>query len=374
MPAYGYLAYLVRATHRSRPRDLQRLSAMGHENIDLIELFRNTLVDLGNGYYSKANKAEGFRINRTDPHGRSEFIRIRRGPEGNPGETYDTETGTSVETNDKTALLSELRAALFVPEDSYFGFLFVERVGGRHLKDLVYTHMLAPISQQLNMPLRVEAFGEIEDWRLELAPQKVLRVTEVLKHSDSAQDASTVDDTVVKVTAEGSALRSMTDPIKDRVLDVLARRNRKYRLLADIAPYENRRRVWGQIGGKNPREGYKASPKKFFTVADHDELEALKLQLESLDETSESGALLDELQQVLPIDREDYKSQRVEVALGNEQPEKTFVVESDSVPQLVYPLGGRLGDLQLQRTWEAQAERFLATLGVTTPSGWLLEQ
>lgn len=374
MPAYGYLAYLVRVTHRSRPRDLQRLSAMGHENFDLLRLFRSTLADLGNNYYSKANKAEGFRINRTDQHGRSEFIRIRRGPEGNPGETYDTETGSSVETNDKTALLSELRAALFVPEDSYYGFLFVERVGGRHLKDLIYTHMLAPISKKLNMPLRVEAFAEIEDWRLELAPQKVLRVTEVLKHTDSAQDASTVDDTLVKVTAEGSVLRAMTEPIKDRVFDVLNRRNRKYRLLADIAPFENRRRVWGQIGGKNPREGYKAAPKKSFTVADLDELEALKLQLEALDETSPSATLLDELQQVLPIDRDDFESQRVEVALGNEQPEKTFVVESESVPQLVYPLGGRLVDLLLQRTWEAQVERFLATLGVTTPAGWLLNQ
>jgi hypothetical protein len=349
---------------------------MGDSSKDLLDEARAELKTLGAAFYKNPSKAEGFRLRASDDHGRSTFIRLRRGPVGNPGETFDVDSGTSNETGDNTALLSELRAALFVPEDSYFGFLFVERNGGRHLKDLIYERIIVPIAKRNGMIIRVEAFAETDDWKKELAGQQVLRVTEVLRKRDSAQDDSTVDDTIVKVSAEGLGLTRMSQGIKDLVFNVLDRRQSRYKLERDIAPLEARRRVLATVTKRDGStvERMKDAPKSVFTVADAQELDALVAELERM----KSGAgtdhnLRDELEAALPVERSGLESRRLEVSLGEERAEKTFVLETDSVPQLVYELQKRLLDIELQRTWEAHAERFLASLDVSVPDGWLLD-
>lgn len=375
MAAYGYLAYLVRVSPPHRTRNLQRLSAIGSPPKDLLNEVNEELKSIGAKFHKNPSKAEGFRLHSHDSHGRSTFIRLRRGPVGNPGETFDVDSGKSNETGDNTALLSELRAALFVPEDSYFGFLFVERNGGRHLKDLIYQRVIVPIAKRNKMVIRVEAFAETEDWKKELAGQQVLRVTEVLRKKDSAQDDSTVDDTLVRVSAEGSRLRSMSQNIKEQVLSVLDRRHDRYVLESSIAPLEARRKILGTVKKRDGSEveRMKNAPKSIFTVADANELDSLIAELDSIkSDNVTAGNVREELEAVLPVQRDGYESRRLEVGLGEERAEKTFVLEADSVPQLVYPLLKRLLDIELQRTWEAHAETFLAGLDVDVPVDWLL--
>lgn len=299
---------------------------------------------------------------------------MRRGPVGNPGEAYDIDTGDEVETGLNTALLSELRAGFYIPEGSYFGFLFVERVGGRHLKDLIYKRIIMPVAKALDVAIRVEAYAETDDWRKELAGQQVLRVTEVLNMSATKEDASTLDeDLSVRVAAEGPVLSRMTGDVKDLLFDALDRRHAEYRLLAQVAPLESRRSIWGDVTRKGQKKkGWKAAPRAAFTVADSEELSAQLLELEALRGTSAPQELLEQLQALVPVDRSDLESKRLEVSFGDTTPQKNFVVESDRLPQLVYPLQGRLTDIELQRLWEAQVEAFLERLGVTLPDGWLL--
>ena len=377
MAAHGYLAYLVRVSPPHRTRNLQRLSAMGVPAKDLLIELRAELRTLGATFYKNPSKAEGFRLHSSDNHGRSTFIRLRRGPVGNPGETFDVDSGASSETGDNTALLSELRAAFFVPEDSYFGFLFVERNGGRHLKDLIYQRIIVPIAKRNTMIIRVEAFAETDDWKKELAGQQVLRVTEVLRKTDSAQDDSTVDDTIVKISAEGLGLTRMSQDIKDLLFNLLDRRRSRYLIEAGIAPLGARKKVLSTVKKRDGStvERMKDAPKSVFTVADAQELDALVAELERVKSgTGTAHDLRDQLEAALPVDRDGLESRRLEVGLGEERAEKTFVLETDSVPQLVYELQKRLLDIELQRTWEAHAERFLASLGVSVPAGWLLNR
>lgn len=89
---------------------------------------------------------------------------------------------------------------LVIPTDSYYGLLFVERVGGRHLKSLLCEIAVRPGIRQGGAVSRVESFAQARDWRVLLADHEVLRVSELLG-GDSATDASTPNDTKVKVEA-----------------------------------------------------------------------------------------------------------------------------------------------------------------------------
>ncbi|GAB3617403.1 hypothetical protein GCM10027416_19600 [Okibacterium endophyticum] len=376
MVAYGYLAYLIRVSPPYRPRELQRLSAIGEHKVDLLASLEAELDKVGPRFHQNPGLAEGFRKHSHDVRGRSIFIRLRRGPVGNPGETFDTESEESVETGQTTALLSELRAVIYVPRDSYFGFLFVERVGGRHLKDLIHSRVIRPISLSTQMGIRVEAFALTDDWRKELAGKQVLRVTEVLEQVDSGHDPSTVDDVTVRVSAEGAGLSSRGDDLKARVFDILDRRHLEYRKLAEIAPLEQRRMIWAE---RKKRDGSivpqrKKAPRSAFSVSDETEWEALVAAIEAARSGSLNDDLLGELQELLPVNRDEYESRRVEVSFGTERPEKTFVVAGDRVPQLVYEFGGWLTDTELRQAWDATAEQFLRGLGVDLPSGWPLEK
>ncbi|WP_139201937.1 hypothetical protein [Curtobacterium sp. MCBA15_016] len=374
MTAYAYLPYLIRVAPPHRPRQLYRLNDVGQGHVDLLGRISDELQAIGDGFHHNEILAEGFRVKRNNPFGRSTLLWMRRGPVGNPGEAYDIDTGDEVETGLNTALLSELRAGFYIPEGSYFGFLFVERVGGRHLKDLIYKHIILPIAKALDVAIRVDAYAETDDWRKELAGQQVLRVTEVLNMTATKEDASTLDeDMSVRVAAEGHVLSRMTGDVKKLLFDALDRRHAEYRLLAQVAPLESRRSIWGDVTRNGEKkQGWKPAPRSAFTVADSEELSAQLLELEALRGNSAPQDLLEQLQNLVPVDRSELESKRLEVAFGDKAPQKNFVVESDRLPQLVYPLKGRLTDVELQRLWEAQAEAFLGRLGVTLPDGWLL--
>jgi len=374
MTAYAYLPYLIRVAPAHRPRQLYRLNDVGQSHADLLTEITDELTTIGSKFHHNEILAEGFRLKRNNPFGRSTLLWMRRGPVGNPGETYDIDTGGVAETGVNTALLSELRAGLYIPEGSYFGFLFVERVGGRHLKDLIYQRVIMPIAKRLDVSIRVEAYAETDDWRKELSGQQVLRVTEVLNMQASQEDASTLDeDLSVRVATEGSVLSRMTGDVKALIFDALDRRHAEYRLLAQIAPLQSRRNIWGDVSRKGEtKQGWKKAPRSAFTVADSEELTAQLLELDKLRGNGAPKELLEQLQNLVPVDRSDLESRRLEVAFGDKAPQKNFVVESDRLPQLVYPLGGRLTDVELQRLWEAQAEAFLQGLGVTLTADWLL--
>lgn len=375
MVAYGYLAFVVRAAPPHRTRNLQRLSDLGDRHVDLLTEVDRELTTMGNGFQRNEGMAEGYRLKSHTVRGRSLAIKIRRGPVGNPGETFDLESEETRETGANTALLSELRAALYVPRDSYFGFLFVERVGGRHIKDLLYKRVIKEVALRTNMAIRVEAFAQTDDWRRELQGQQVLRVTELLTPTSTAHDASTLDEVTVRVTAEGAGLAPRGGELKDRIFDLLDRRHEEYRVLAQVAPLEDRRRVWGKTRKRDGtvKEGWKTAPKSSFSVADQEELATLLRELEELNGGSDTSGLREDLQSVLPVDRDEYESQRVEVSFGHDRPEKTFVVTGDRVPQLVYEFGGWLLDSELQAAWDSTAMQFLGGLGVNLSVPWPIE-
>lgn len=374
MVAYGHMAYLIRISPTHRPRELHRLSDFGEDRVDLFEAIASSLDGLGAGFHKNPGLAEGFRKHSHTSRGRSLFVKLRRGPIGNPGETFDTEEGTPRETSRTTALLSELRASFYIPEDAYFGFLFVERVGGRHLKDLIWKRVLKPIALETKMVMSVEAFALSDDWRKELAGKQVLRVSELLKQKDSGHDRSTREDIAVRVSAEGAGLSSRGDDLKLRVFDIIDRRHKEYRALAKIAPLEQRRT---RLVERTRRDGTvvserKKTPQNAFTVSDEAGWASLVAEIEALRSGPTGGELHDELQEILPVDRDEYESQRLEVSFGIDRPEKTFVVAGDRVPQLIYEVNGWLTDNEWQAAWDATSSQFLGTLDVRLPTAWPL--
>lgn len=376
MVAYGYLAYLIRIAPPNRPRYLQRLGEFGPDGLDFLLEIERELKDLGDTFYRNDGLAEGYRLKSFIRRGRSIHLKMRRGPVGNPGEMLDVESLESVEAGTTKALLSEFRAAFYVPRDSYYGFLFVERIGGRHLKDLLYRLVARQISARTFMGVRVEGFALTDDWRAELAGKQVMRVTEVLSPLDSAHDPSTVEDLTVRVSAEGAGLTARDGDLKDRIFELLERKQEELRQLVKIAPLEARRKVMGEThrrDGTVIRE-LKAAPRDAFTVADEEEWRTLVAEIEALRQGPSSADLEADLQSVLPIDRAEYESRRVEVSFGQDRPEKTFVVAGDRVPQLVYEFSDRLLDTPLRQAWDATSAQFLRGIGATLPAQWPLEK
>jgi hypothetical protein len=376
MASHGYLIYLIRAGVPNRTRTLNQLSRSGSPTpTDLLDELEAQFSVFGDTYQSDKKNAEGFRVREADRVGRSLRLRIHKGPEGNPGETYNIETDESEDTGDTTALLSALRATVYIPEKSYFGLLFVERTGGRHLKELLARIVFKPVALKRDLAIRLESFAEVDDWRSELGDQGVLRISESLVASQGG-DASTPDDTVVRVVAEGTKVRQVSDDIKEQLFTRLERIFRTIRVRANLAPLEDRRYVYVEKEDSSSQtiEVRRKAPKSVFTVQDENEYQALVEELAKLNEADENPALRSTLQELVPIERDGLKSQRWEVALGEEKPERSFVVEGNSVPQFVYLTQGRLLDNLLRQTWEAHATRIFGVLGVSLADDWLLAQ
>ncbi|WP_172801515.1 hypothetical protein [Arthrobacter sp. OY3WO11] len=128
---------------------------------------------------------------------------------------------------------------------------------------------------------------------------------------------------------------------------------------------------------KNSESGhtvYKAAPRSVFTVQDETEYQALVMELTALEQAEESDANLTvALEAVSPVNREHLRTKRFEVGIGNERPERTFVLEGDAMPQFIYETGARLADVQLRNLWETHAAKILKNRGVRLPAGWLQE-
>lgn len=355
MAAYGYIVYLIRAATPFRPKALQRLSSLGDADDDLLQIVRASFDSLGPGYQREAKTAEGYRVRVAEVRGRTLDIRINKGPEGSTGETWHLDDATSVETTERQAQLSALRALLVVPEDSYYGLLFVERIGVRHLKQVLADTIIRVAAQVTSVVMRVESFAETSDWERELDPQQTMRVSRFMKATDSGDDASTPDDTMVKIITEGGRLRASSDYIKELVLGRLRRRERRLDVQTQAAELERRR---------------KAGPSAF-TVQDEEELQRLTDEIAAMDAPRHvDDALASVLADLAPVDTGDLEHERFDVVMGTDRPERTFVVEKDSIPQFVYELGARLTDGGLRNTWLDHAETILGNRGVSLPRGW----
>ncbi len=356
MVAHGYLVFLVRAGVSRHPEQLYRLSEIGQSGDDLLQLLHHHVGGLAHGYHHVERKAEGFRIKENALRGRTHWLKINRGPSGSPGETYDLDTDTSMETTERQALLSGLRAMFVVPLDSYYGLLFVERVGRRNLRDLLMDIAVRPSGSSAATVLRIEAFAEIQDWERELAQMQVLRISEILTKRDSGDDASTVEDTIIKVSAEGGTLRQISDGLKALFSGRIHRRDERLDTMQRTSELGERRRQAKADG---------------VTFQDEAEFQETLHKLQELNVAEDrDDSLFEVVDQVLAIDREQLDHQRFEVALGAELPQRTIVIEGDSIPQFVYELGGRLTDGALRNTWVDHAESILSARGVDLPARW----
>lgn len=355
MATYGYLVFLVRVSVPFRPKELQRLSAVGDDGADLLDLLGQAFDGLGPGYHPMPRSAEGFRVRETTTSGRSLWVRVNRGPQGPRGETYDLDTALSTDTTERQALLSGLRVMFVLPKDSYYGLLFVERIGARHLRDLLAGTVLEAVTQASGVLVRLEAYAEAEDWQRELAGSDLLRVSELLHSADGSEDASTPQDRVVRIVTEGSAVRAAGRAVKDLLAARFGTRRERVGAQADIALLAERRRA---------READ-------FTVQDEAEYQRLTAMLA---EGQRPGSVEEALQRTLtglvPVDREGLDHKKFDVALGDgSSGERNFVVESNAVPQFVYVLGDLLPDAALRDAWRQHATTILRNLGVSLPQG-----
>lgn len=357
MAAHGYLVYLLRINKPYRNKVLQRLSSAGDTGDDLLELIGARLEELGHGFYRDDKTSEGFRVKEVARAGRAVYVRFNKGPSGSPGETFDEETQESVETTERQALLSGLRAFLVVPKDSYYGLLFVEKVGRRHLKEVLTEVAIKPAAQRAGVVMRIESFAELKDWEAELGQKQVLVVSELLVPTSSGEDASTPDDSTVTVTATGGRVRGVTDRLQGILSKRLTGREKRLDDLATASGLE-RKRV--------------AEPDAF-TVQNAQELAAATQRVVDA-EKAPAPAVDPELKAALdglvPADREGLAHKRYEVSVGERRVERTFVIESDAVPQFTYQLGGRLEDDALVKVWKQHALGILKNRRVQLPADW----
>lgn len=353
---FGYVIYLLRVNEPHRTRHLNRLSDAGDDGVDLLDAYHEALKALGAGYHRDPKVSEGYRVKRAELKGRSIEIKINKGPEGGTGEVYHRDDETSLETGESQSLLSGLRAFIVVPKDCYYGLLFVERIGSRHLRKLIEETVLKPAGREANVVTRIEAFAETADWRTELAPQQTLRVTELLVARSSGEDASTIEDRTVRIEVGRGVVRQVSEKVKSLIVDRQAEAERDLDTSVRHAELLRLRRAGGNA----------------FTVADAAELETTAAELEAF----KAGKNIDDdlvttLKEAVPVDTENLDHKRWEVGLGRQdQVERNFLIESDAVPQLVYVLGGRLTDTGLLDTWKRHAESLLLHRGVRLPRRW----
>ena len=351
---FGYLVYIVRANEPHLPRYLRRLSDL--EAGDTLQLATRALESMGLGYHRDFWSSDGFRIKEIGRTGRAVFVKINKGPEGATGEAFDTQTGESVETTETQALLSGLRAMLVMPLDCYYGLLFVERVSGRHLKSLLSEIFVKPGVRQGGGVPRIESFAQARDWRVLLADHQVLRVSELLA-GGSDVDASTPNDSRVKVEASGGFVSDARAKVADAFAGRAERRQRRLAQEVVVADEEDKRRHAEGPG---------------VTLMDDDEFQAELRKLDALSDPEQDELDLAELiAEAVPVGRQGLKHEQYTVATrGPTGGERTFVIESNAIPQFVYELGGRLTDGGLRQTWLAHAEEMLQALGVTLSPGW----
>lgn len=360
--AFGYLVYLVRVSVTRRPRSVERVSHCGADGLDLLDLVTEAFDAMGSGYRSESRTAEGFRRKEFRTSGRSVWVKIYKGPAGIEGETYDMDTQESVPTGERQALLSGLRAMMILPSDSYYGILFVERIGRRHLKELIDNWVLKPSMFRLRESIiRLEGFAEASDWQLVLAEKQVLQVSELLK-SAPGDDASTAEDKTVKVTITGGTLRGLTERFKEMVIDRVTRRNDRAQLVTESARLEAKRLATEQREAANDA----------FTVEDKQRLELIAARLAELDSHTDRSIadLINDLNPVENAAEQGLEHSSYEVSVGTRRPERVFSVERDSMPQFVYETGRRLSDSELWAAWVSHAETILSNRGVSLPAGW----
>jgi hypothetical protein len=351
--AFGYLVFLLRVAPPHRTKEMHRLSAAGDNDDDLLGLVEDKLRALGSAYQREDKSSEGYRIKEVTRRNRTLDIRINKGPEGSPGETYDVETEESQETTEKQAQLSGLRALIAIPKDSYYGLLFVERIGVRHLKEVLSGVAIIAAARDVGVVPRIESFAELADWEGELAGKQAWRVSELLEVTSSADDASTPKDSIVHVSAQGGVVARQSAKIKSVLVNRIKQREERLDLLSRASDLARVRKADASA----------------FTVQDEAELKALTKSIADGDKVTdeELSAVLTDL---VPVSRDGLKHRRFDVAIGASGPERTFVVESNAVPQFVYLLGGRLTDAGLRDAWVAHAEKIFKNRGVTVPKNW----
>lgn len=357
MPAFGYLTFLVRAGVAQRPHELYRLNEVGRGHEDLLTVVEDRLRGLGTRYHPVDKRAEGFRIKDVTRRGRTLSLIVNVGPAGLPGEAYDLDTGASSTTTERQALLSGLRALFVLPEDSYYGLLMVERVGRRHLRELLNEVVLKPAATTTASVIRIEAYAQIADWRRELSDMQVLRVSETLVRRDSGHDASTTRDTLVTVSAEGGVVARASDRLKAVFEGRLGRRDERLEAMRETSVLGERRRLAEDEG---------------VAFADEGEYQEAVAAVQELNvPTTDDAELSDIIADTVPLNREELEHRQFQASLGVERPQRNIIIERDSIPQFIYELGqGRLLDTPLRNTWIAHAERILAALGVELPAAW----
>jgi len=360
MATWGYNVYLIRLNTSHRTRVLHRLSAFGEsKDQDLLQGACTAAASILGAWRPLKKSTEGFRVREVDVRGRIAFIKANRGIHGVQGEAYKIDTGESVDHDEKTALLSGLRCMLAIPEDAYYGLLFVERVAGRHLKEIVKEFLFVPAIAMHDVVIHVDPFAQDKDWDLLLAGKEALEIREYLEVRDSGEDASTPP-SAIKVIVDGPRVASLTQTLREAVIGRSARYLEHLDLLARSAELQELKAL-GSGGG--------------FTVQRADELKETEDLIKEY-RRSQAGLAKetqDQLDDVVPVQVEAGQTvvkQRYDVAVGADRPERVFSLERETLPTFTFELGSHLTDAGLREFWVAHAEEILTARGIHLPVGW----
>ncbi|KQY58902.1 hypothetical protein ASD11_04545 [Aeromicrobium sp. Root495] len=264
---------------------------------------------------------------------------------------HDLDTGKTIETTERQALLSGLRACFYLPEDSFYGVLMVEKAGRRNLRDVLYSHLVKPIALGMDCVIKLESFAESSDWRRELNGKEAVRVSEILSVKSTADDGSTPDETVVEIGVKGHLVSRASNSVFGLIERRAEKRVEKAQATSKYASLSERERR------------SKIDKTVSFSVQDEAEIEALSDELSSLSKAEKDQALTDLLSGIIGDQRDDAEHKSWHVAVGEDgRAERTFAVDREAVPQFVYETQGVLSDAQLKTAWDAHADKVLHLL------------
>jgi hypothetical protein len=365
----GYLVYMVRATVPRRTRRLIRLDNLDDSGMDLLTEAARHVASLGPGLVA-SSEDEGFRVRECAGTGRALWLRVSQGPRRVPGEVWDDDAQQATDLTEAQSALSELRGMLVVPTGAHFGLLFVERVARRHMREIVKEHVLDPIGLENALLVRSAAFADGADWRRDLAGKQVLRVGQVLKRETTAETpADNPEEAFVDISVQGTALRSRTEALKDRFFRRADRQTERLQALIRASEAADQADAIEHARIADQQIQRATSQRQAATVEEEREISE---QLRALEDAERQDVGIgSELAGLIPAEFEGFDHKRWEISFGEVRPERTFVLERDSMPQFLYELGGdRLPDSALRQAWRAHAERIYRDFGDPLPRGW----
>lgn len=309
MGKIGYVIFTITAKNRrSRNADLLPLDNLDGLGRHLLNLVAADALRMQkNPIPEKDEEAENaYRINGQQGRGAWILLNASVGPYGTPGNLVDIDNGSDQPYRDRQATMVDLRAFLAIPKGSYTGVLICERRGLRSLKSQIEKGLLKPIGENLGITFHVATHVDAGAWKEYLDNATAYSVTAVYR----------------------STLREDLEPGRHKRSEIRLTATGNVALRAA----RQMRSVFKALTEKKPVR----------------HIEIAELQPKA----------------------KDFKRDRYEVVVGDEESTRTVVIEEGQLPQWIYPLDNFLSTDTLLEEWIPEAGRILSEVENRVPKDW----